>query len=102
MKRLAWNRRLLFAGLFCLALPPVVGCDADAWGSRHNAKATGYAAVENGMSEAQVRKHMGEPRSRSNINLEGAQPALVLRYMGQNQLIHVTLVNGKVIGKEKI
>ncbi|MGC3972422.1 MAG: hypothetical protein QM775_35280 [Pirellulales bacterium] len=97
------NLRLLLLLAACTALPLAVGCNAEAWGYRAAAKPAGYSAVAAGMSEAQVRKIMGEPKSRSGVKLEGSnQNAVVLRYLGHHALMHITLVNDKVIGKEKI
>ncbi|MBL9080294.1 MAG: hypothetical protein JNK76_00720 [Planctomycetales bacterium] len=97
------NLRLFFGLALCAIAPLAVGCSAEAWGHRAAGKPSGYTAVEAGMSEAQVRKIMGEPKSRSGVQLEGSkQPAVVLRYLGHQSLMHITLVNDKVIGKEKI
>lgn len=102
MKRFAVGYRFVLGMLLGLSLPVVVGCSAEAWGSRQNAKAGGYAAVTNGMTEAEVVQAMGEPSGRSNMQLEGNGPnATVLRFLGHNQLVHVFMVEGKVYGKQK-
>ncbi len=102
MKRLAVGYRFVLGMLLGLSLPVVAGCSAEAWGSRQNAKAGGYAAVANGMTEAEVVQAMGEPNSRSTMKLEGNGPqATVLRFLGHNQLVHVFMVEGKVYGKQK-
>ncbi|MBA4020693.1 MAG: hypothetical protein C0483_26335 [Pirellula sp.] len=102
MKRLAAGYRLALGMLLGLSLAVVSGCSAEAWGSRQNAKAGGYSAVVAGMTEAEVLQAMGEPNSRSTMNLEGSGPrANVLRYLGHNQLVHIFMVEGKVYGKQK-
>ena len=102
MTRLAVGYRFVLGMLLGLSLTVVAGCSAEAWGSRQNAKAGGYTAVAAGMTEAEVVQAMGEPNSRSNMQLEGNGPhATVLRFLGHNQLVHVFMVEGKVYGKQK-
>lgn len=102
MNRPTAGYRVVLGMLLGLGLTVVTGCNAEAWGSRQNAKAGGYAAVTYGMTEAEVVQAMGEPNSRNTMLLEGNGPqATVLRFLGHNQLVHVFMVEGKVYGKQK-
>jgi hypothetical protein len=93
---------LLLVGAF--ALSTLAGCSKLTFlpQPRTKAKPAGYAAVVNGMNEAQVRAVMGAPARRSGVNLEGSRTRGVnLTYVANQSLVTVTLVGNQVIAKQK-
>jgi len=96
------RRRAVYLLAALAFLPLFTGCEGSLFGRQEKAKASGYGAVVNGMNEKQVVKLLGEPTKRGNIRLEGnGPPATVLTYVGHNQLMYVTMINGAVIGKQR-
>ena len=97
------NRRRALVGFFGFGLAAVAGCDKLSFMPQaRQRKATGYDAVVNGMTEADVKRQLGEPTRRQGYNLEGGKDrALALTYVGGNSLITITLVAGAVVGKQK-
>lgn len=97
------NRRHLLVGCFGLGLAALAGCDKLSFMPQaRQKKAVGYDAIATGMTEGDVKKHLGEPTRRQGYNLEGGKErALALTYVGGNSLITVTLVAGAVVGKQK-
>lgn len=95
------RRRMLVAVL--LAAPLIFGCDKLSFLPQARKKTvTGYEAVQTGMTEAQVRKYLGEPTQRNGYNLEGGtERAMSMTYVGGGNLITITLVGGQVVGKQK-
>lgn len=76
------------------------GCGKGPWNRK--AKTDPYDAVQVGMTEADVIKLMGPPSRRMVVPLEGTETRQVLlRWLTRNHLIHVSLVDGQVIGKER-
>jgi hypothetical protein len=76
------------------------GCGKGPWNRK--SKVDPYEAVQVGMTEADVVKLMGAPSRRMVIPLEGTdQRQVLLRWLTRNHLIHVSLVNDQVIGKER-
>lgn len=97
------NRRRLLMGCFLLGLAALSGCDKLSFMPQtKQRKVVGYDAVTNGMSEAEVKKQLGEPTRRTGYNLEGGKDrAVALTYVGGNKLITITMVRGAVVGKQK-
>jgi hypothetical protein len=97
------NRRKTLAYLAAIGLASLTGCNAGLWGNwGKKQKATGFAAVSNGMNEKQVKKLLGEPKRRRGLRLEGHGAAAVqMTWILHNELVVVTFVGGEVINKQK-
>jgi hypothetical protein len=97
------NRRHSLFCLLGLGLAAASGCDKLSFMPQAKRKKVGgYDAITNGMTEAQVKKELGEPTRRSGYNLEGGKDrAVALTYAGSNSLITITMVRGAVVGKQK-
>lgn len=96
------NRRRMLWSLLLLTTV-VAGCDKLSFMPQaRKKKVSGYDAVQNGMTESEVKKLLGEPAQRQGYNLEGGtERAMSMTYVGGGNLITITLVRGQVIGKQK-
>lgn len=96
------NRRHLLCSLLALA-PLVAGCDKLSFMPQARKKqVSGYDAVQNGMTESDVKRLLGEPTQRNGYNLEGGtERAMSMTYVGGGNLVTITLVRGQVVGKQK-
>jgi hypothetical protein len=96
------NRRRMLVALL-LAAPLLAGCDKLSFMPQaRKKKVSAYESIQNGMSEADVKRVMGEPTQRQGYNLEGGtERAMSMTYVGGGNLITITFVRGQVVGKQK-
>lgn len=93
--------RLLLPVALCACL--LSGCVKSGWGSPKS-NTDPFTAVTPGMSEQRVVELLGPPSKRSQVAGEGlgGRRQTVLRWVGSNRLVTVTLINNAVVGKQKI
>ena len=98
------NRRALLRTVCGLGLATLAGCSKLTFLPQPRVrKVVGFDAVKNGMNERQVVEILSEPTRRSGFNVEGTPTrARSLVYVGNQQLVTITLIGGQVVAKQKL
>lgn len=96
--------RRTFLGFICSAAVMGVGCTDMNIANRMGVTQQKFDAVQYGMNEAKVIEILGTPQKRMTVQggEAGYDRQIILRWIGSNQIVIITLDSTGVIGKRKI